>query len=151
MTKSDLNLQYSSVNVPSNAKFSSGEVADNSGFKFPEDETDTIVLSSTMKQSLDAALDKSNMKGKGYIIKVTIKDYAPGNAWLRGIGLGRAKLTTESYVYTPGGKLIAKIPVHRSINVGGGFTIGAWRYIFDEVAEEIVRVIKTRLCGVKQG
>ena len=150
MTKSNLDLQSPSVKVSETAKFSAGKATDNSGYQFPPEEEDKFDLAKAMQSSLDAALSQNGLKGKGYTIRVTILNYEPGSAFHRWLlpGFGGTKLTTESYVYSPAGKLVAKIPVHRSINAGGGFTIGAYRYVFDDVAAEIVRIIKTRLRGV---
>lgn len=38
-----------------------------------------------------------------------------------------------------------RIPVERSIAAGGGYTINAFKYVFEEVAKETTRVIKTQL------
>ena len=40
---------------------------------------------------------------------------------------------------------MARLPVHRSIAAGGGYTINAWKYVFDDVAKETVRVMKEQL------
>lgn len=45
---------------------------------------------------------------------------------------------------------MAKIPVNRSIAAGGGYTIGAWKTVFDDVAQEIVKVLKEQLLGIKK-
>ena len=34
---------------------------------------------------------------------------------------------------------IAKIPIDRSVAAGGGYTIGAWEYVFTDVAERLVQ------------
>ena len=65
-------------------------------------------------------------------------------------GAGATKLVTESEIYTPEGVLVAKIPVNRSIAAGGGYTIGAWKTVFDDVAQEIVKVLKEQLLGIKK-
>ncbi|MDR3154537.1 MAG: DUF4410 domain-containing protein [Deltaproteobacteria bacterium] len=78
-----------------------------------------------------------------WTIDVEIKEYAPGNAFARWLmpGLGKTKLSVLARIEDPEGNAAARIPVERSIAMGGGFTIGAWKYVFDEVANELVGVL----------
>jgi len=98
---------------------------------------------------LNAAISMEGLAGSNatYVIKTKITEYAPGNAFTRWIipGAGATKLSTESIVYTTDNIEVARIPVHRSIAAGGGYTIDAWKYVFEDVAKETVKVIKTQL------
>lgn len=150
-TKSSLEGLSSTMKVSQAAKFESGEVIDKSGFVF-EEKDDKIVLADAMKSSLSSALATEGIAGSDYVIKTTILQYSPGNAFARWIlpGAGATKLVTESEIFTPEGVLVAKIPVNRSIAAGGGYTIGAWKTVFDDVAQEIVKVLKEQLLGIKK-
>ena len=150
-TKSSLEGLSPTLKVAQTAKFESGEVTDKSGFVFGEKD-DKIVLTDAMKSSLTAALATEDLAGNDYVIKTTILQYSPGNAFARWMlpGAGATKLVTESEIYTPEGVLVAKIPVNRSIAAGGGYTIGAWKTVFDDVAQEIVKVLKEQLLGIKK-
>lgn len=150
-TKSSLEGLSPTMKVSQAAKFESGEVIDKSGFVF-EEKDDKIVLADAMKSSLSAALASEGVAGSDYVIKTTILQYSPGNAFARWIlpGAGATKLVTESEIFTPEGVLVAKIPVNRSIAAGGGYTIGAWKTVFDDVAQEIVKVLKEQLLGIKK-
>ena len=83
---------------------------------------------------------------KRWVINVTLLDYAPGNAFHRWLmpGLGATKLSVVAEVAYAQGPALAEIPVERSIGFGGAYTVGAWRYVFDEVAVAIVDALATR-------
>lgn len=102
-----------------------------------------------MTAALTAALafDGLNSDKTDFVIITKITGYAPGNAFTRWVipGAGATTLSTESIVYTIDNVEIARIPVERSIAAGGGYTINAWKYVFEEVAKETTRVIKTQL------
>lgn len=132
--------------VDPNAHFSVGEVKDSSGFVFEADDDDTFDLKDAMRSSLQDKLNANNPIGDSfrYIVDVNILDYAPGNAALRWLapGAGKTKLSVEAEIRAEGGKSYAIIQAARSIGFGGAFTIGAWKYVFDTVAEEIVEAIR---------
>ena len=136
----------SSESVEPNAHFSVGEVKDSSGFMFEADDDDAFDLKDAMRSSLQDKLTATNPIGDSsrYIVAVDILDYAPGNAALRWLapGAGETKLSVEAEIKAEDGKSLATIQTARSIAFGGGFTIGAWKYVFDTVAEEIVEVIR---------
>ena len=98
-----------------------------------------------MRASIQAELSKKGALGTPgkYVIAITLLKYEPGNAGLRWFipGAGATKLAINAIVSDVDGKQIARIPVERSIAAGGGFTIGAWKYAFDEVAAELVLVL----------
>lgn len=134
--------------LPQEAKFSCGEVIDQTGF-VPTQEHDNIVLSNAFKSALDAAFTKAGLAGTGYTINSTILEYSPGNAFARWLlpGAGATKLKIVNKIIAPGGELIATIPVERSIAAGGGYTVGAWKYIFTDVADSVVETLKKELLG----
>lgn len=65
-------------------------------------------------------------------------------------GAGATKLTTVSIIYTADRRELARIPVTRSIAAGGGYTIGAWKYVFKDVAKETVKVIKEQILKIEK-
>lgn len=128
------------------AQFAVGSVEDQSGFV--PDEKEPIDLQWSMNDALNEALKNEGVLGQGgYLINTTILHYSPGNAFTRWIapGAGATKLHINSTVLNSQGKTIATIPVERSIAAGGGYTIGAWKYVFKEVAQEIVAVLKKEI------
>lgn len=146
--KSNLHRTPDATYLPADTKFQIGETVDASGFTFV-DPNEKFSLSDAMTGSLNAAFSMEGLSASNskYIIKTKVVEYAPGNAFTRWIipGAGATKLSTESVVYTVDGVEIARIPVQRSIAAGGGYTIDAWKYVFNDVAQETVKVIKTQL------
>ena len=53
-------------------------------------------------------------------------------------GLGKTILSVEGSVKDSTGNVIASTRATESIGAGGGYTIGAWKYIFENVAEKLV-------------
>jgi hypothetical protein len=133
-----------SVNVEPTSLFSVGEITDSSKFQFPQGETDTLVLTDAMSEALEKALKGKGALGDGqWIINVDIVDYAPGNAFMRWLlpGAGETLLKVVAHIVSQEGVAAARLPVERSIAAGGGYTVGAWEYIFTEVAETIVEYL----------
>jgi hypothetical protein len=132
--------------IAAGSNFFVAEVVDKSGFKFPPDEKDTLDLKESMYNALKDALVAKNIFNeveKQYNINVDILEYQPGNAFSRWLlpGAGATKLSVMAIVLDQEGLEMAKIPVKRSIGFGGALTVGAWEYVFREVAEEIVKAL----------
>ena len=98
-----------------------------------------------MREALEKALRAKGALGEEapWLVKVELVDYAPGNAFARWLlpGAGATKLKAVATVVDSEGSRAATIPVERSIGFGGAYTIGAWKYVFDEVAVEMVRLL----------
>ena len=129
-------------------KFSIGEVTDTSGFVFPPNEKNAFALTDAMRDALKAELEKRNafaMPGD-YVLNININDYKPGSAALRWLapGAGRTELSIVCTVTDTSGKELAKIPVNRYIAVGGAYTVGAWKYVFKDVAVALVQTLQKR-------
>lgn len=144
-TKSSYSPVAGSSYVEPTAQFNVGEISNSSGFSFDAGDKDAFDLKDAMKTTLIEALQGKNSfndAGK-YTIAVNILKYAPGNAGLRWLlpGAGATHLSVIATILDAEAKPQATIPVDRSISAGGGYTIGAWKYVFKEVAAEIVKVL----------
>ena len=73
-------------------------------------------------------------------IDVLITQYTEGNAFGRWLapGLSKTILTVEASLKDNSGAIVMQSQVTRSVGAGGGYTIGAWKKVFDDVAEELV-------------
>lgn len=122
-----------------------GTVQDTSGYVFDPDEEE-FDLAEAMEDSIVKSLQKANIQceDNGLVINTKIIDYEPGNAFKRWLmpGYGETELKTENEIATVDGVVIARIPIKSSIGFGGAYTIGAWKYVFDNVSEELVKVLK---------
>lgn len=151
-TKSQLYRPDAVVHISQGSKFKVGETVDSSGYSFV-DKAEAFSLKDAMTGAVQAALAMDGLSGgtAGYSIDTTITSYEPGNAFTRWVipGAGATRLQTESIVRDGNGAEIARIPVERSIAIGGGYTINAWKYVFEDVARELSRVIKEDLLLLK--
>jgi hypothetical protein len=124
--------------------FKVGQVEDLSGFKFNEGDKDAFDLKEAMTSALRTQLSSQGLSIANalYTVNVNILTYEPGSAFARWLmpGTGVTRLTVEAMIVDKKGAHLAKIPVDRRIY--DGFTIGGYKYIFDEVAQEIAAVIK---------
>jgi len=144
--KTDLVRPDGGAMLPANAQFEVAPAVDASGYVF-EDKGDAFSLSEAMTTSLTQSLGDSAQKGAPYVITTRIKEYAPGNAFARWVmpGAGTTKLSTETVITTADNIEVARIPVERSVGFGGAYTVGAWKHVFDDVAQLTVGVIKNKL------
>lgn len=133
--------------IPSTAKYFVKPAEDNSGFVF-EEEDEAIDIKSAMQKAL---VDKLKEEGlytqdpqNAFAIKPTVKNYDPGNAFGRWVmpGVGSTVVEVSSEVSNPEGNAVGTIRTENSVDAGGGFTIGAWKYIFEHAASEIVTELK---------
>ena len=119
------------------------QVNDNSGYKFSGRGFD---IKEAMTEAFEAELAKEGLAAdRGlYTININILAYVPGNAFARWLlpGAGATKLYVEALVLDRNYIQVANIPVYRHIGAGGVFTIGAHKYAFEDVAREIVSILK---------
>ena len=105
-----------------------------------------------MRDELEAKLRASGLfagstGGKQpLVISVRIVDYEPGDAFKRWLmpGYGSTVLSVECEL-RDGSKKVATINARRTVDAGGGYTIGAWNTIFTTIAEDIVSSLKKKL------
>ncbi|MCR5256645.1 MAG: hypothetical protein K6E40_00635, partial [Desulfovibrio sp.] len=105
---------------------------------------DRVDIAASLKVAIDWELTQANLAGTGYVLRTDIVRYEPGNAFKRWLmpGFEATRLNVVGKVFTREGVLVAAVPVERYVGFGGGFTIGAWKDVFQDVAKEIVRVLK---------
>ncbi len=116
---------------------------DRAGFDFAN-ELRLQLLSHLENAGLTPATDAD----PAYTLNATIVHYQPGNAFSRWLmpGAGATVLSVEATLYD-GETEVAHVNALRSISAGGGYTIGAWRTIFDTVAQDVVEELKPKLGG----
>ena len=75
-----------------------------------------------------------------------IVEYDKGNAFKRWLlpGWGSTALSIECNL-REGSLVVGTIEVRRTIDVGGGYTIGAWRTVFKTVAEDVAKELGAKL------
>ena len=143
----DMEFASGQTAIPTTAKYYVKAAEDNSGFVFGKDD-DAVDIKVVMENALVGKLKAEGMYSDNpedaFSIKPTVKKYDPGNAFGRWLmpGVGSTVIEVSSDVSDPDGKIIGIIQTKNSVDAGGGFTMGAWKYIFEHAAGEIVKELK---------
>ena len=124
------------------------KVDDVSGFKFPAGQ-ESIDLEQTLYSALEKRLKTEQLltdaQGEEFLIlDAKIVEYAPGDAGKRWLlpGYGSTILSTHCELKEKNsGTLISEIQARRTVEAGGLYTIGAWKTIFNSVADDIVKEV----------
>ena len=76
-------------------------------------------------------------------LQVSILDYQEGNAFKRWLlpGWGATVLKVEATL-KENNDVIATSKIDSNIAAGGGYTIGAWKYVYTDVAKKLISDIK---------
>ncbi len=93
-----------------------------------------------------AQLSRPGTSGPKLALRTKIVEYEKGDAFKRWLlpGWGATVLSVHSDVMD-GGRLVGTIAARRTVSAGGGYTIGAWKTIFNSVADDIVSDLKSKL------
>jgi hypothetical protein len=73
-------------------------------------------------------------------LNAKVTEYSKGDAFKRWLlpGYGSTALTVECELVDPAGKVIGTAEAKRTVDAGGGYTIGAWKSVFSNVAHDVV-------------
>lgn len=119
-------------------------------------ETFDIDIEGMLRGSMVRALKKESLLGQqgapGVVsMDVNIIEYRKGDAFKRWLwpGYGSTVLVVEATLLDSNGNVDATAQANRSVDAGGGYTIGAWEKIFDDVADDLVSDLKGHIKGVK--
>jgi len=82
---------------------------------------------------------------------VNIIEYRKGDAFKRWLwpGYGSTVLVVEATLLDAEGNVDATAQANRSVDAGGGYTVGAWESVFDDVARDLVSDLKGNIVGTK--
>lgn len=114
-------------------------------------ETDAAGL---MRSALQISLSENDIAWQGepdsdrFVLDIIVQDYEPGNAFKRWLlpGYGSTivhvsgKLTDLST-----GELAGEVDYERGVHWGGGYTIGTWETVFQNVADDIAKELANRI------
>ncbi|WP_316900614.1 DUF4410 domain-containing protein [Pseudodesulfovibrio indicus] len=133
------------TSLPATAKYSVGSAQDVSGFVFSDDDEE-VDIAESMKTALVDELSREGLyqeKGTDYAIDVTVRKYEPGNAFGRWLmpGVGSTVLEVSSQVRACESP-VGHIETKNTVDAGGVYTVGAWKDVFNDAAEEIVKELK---------
>lgn len=90
----------------------------------------------------------SSYTGSRLLLPCQITEYEPGSAFKRWLlpGYGSTALAVKCELYEQGSANAVGIAEARhTVDAGGGYTIGAWKYIFNNLSKDIAKEIKTKI------
>lgn len=113
------------------------EVTNKTGEVFDNDIEDMMKVA--LQNELEPYSGSDEIEEKS--LEVLITQYSEGNAFGRWLapGLGKTILTLEASLKDNSGTVVMQSQVTRSVGAGGGYTIGAWKKVFGDVAEELIK------------
>ena len=127
-----------------------GTVANKTGESFDVD------IESMLTEAVVGELRKENLHGlqgnPGVVtMDVNIIEYRKGDAFKRWLwpGYGSTVLVVEATLLDAEGNVDATAQANRSVDAGGGYTIGAWKTVFQDVARDLIADLKGHITGVK--
>jgi hypothetical protein len=125
-----------------------GDVANKTGESFDID------IETMLNDAMVNELTKENLLGQEgsnntVIMNVNIIEYRKGDAFKRWLwpGYGSTVLVVEATLLDADGNVDATAQANRSVDFGGGYTIGAWKGVFEDVAADLVSDLKATITG----
>jgi hypothetical protein len=110
-----------------------------------------IKIDDMFREALTERLKNQNLLSDGadgstLVISTKIVEYEKGDAFKRWLlpGWGATVLSVQSDI-RDGDRLVGAIEARRTVSAGGGYTVGAWKTIFNSVAEDIVADLRTKI------
>jgi hypothetical protein len=90
-------------------------------------------------------------EGPRLVLATKIVEYEKGDAFKRWPlpGWGATVLAVQADI-REGDRLVGAVEARRTVSAGGGYTVGAWKTIFNSVAEDIVADLRAKLPGALQ-
>lgn len=130
-----------------NTKIELNEVSNKTSQKFELD------VEQMLKEALNKKLDVENMlwaneKNSKLQLNVYILEYSEGDAFKRWLmpGWGATVLTVEATL-KDNNQIVGKANASRNIAAGGGYTIGAWKYVYDDIAADLISDLKKHVAS----
>jgi hypothetical protein len=127
-----------------------GEVANKTGESFDID------VEAMLRDAMVNELAKENLLGQQgtpdlVSMDVNIIEYRKGDAFKRWLwpGYGSTVLVIEATLLDAEGNVDATAQANRSVDAGGGYTTGAWKEVFEDVAADLVSDLKVNITGAK--
>jgi hypothetical protein len=115
-------------------------VANSTGENFEGTDVIAMMRSAASDEVRKNGLRRYADSGTPYSLNINIIQYSKGNAVTRWMmpGAGKTILSVEAELKNPDGVVVAESQATESIGAGGLYTIGAWKRVFDKVAESLV-------------
>ena len=126
-----------------------GDVTNKTGESFDVD------IEAMLRSAMVKELTRENLLGEAGVpgvvrMDINIIEYRKGDAFKRWLwpGYGSTVLVVEATLLDAQGNVDATAQANRSVDFGGGYTVGAWEKVFETVAADLVADLKARITGV---
>ena len=111
-----------------------------------------IDVQKMLADALGNALRERNLQWKGeatpkLVLAADIVEYEAGDAFKRWLlpGWGATVLVVRGTLVDAENRKVGSVEAKRTVEAGGGYTIGAWETIFRDVANDIVTRLREQL------
>ena len=111
-----------------------------------------IDVQKMLADALGNALRERNLQWKGeatpkLVLAADIVEYEAGDAFKRWLlpGWGATVLVVRGTLVDADNRTVGSVEARRTVEAGGGYTIGAWETIFRDVANDIVTRLREQL------
>lgn len=127
-----------------------GEVANKTGESFDID-IETMLRDAMVNELMKESLLGQQGSPDVVSMNVNIIEYRKGDAFKRWLwpGYGSTVLVVEAILLDAEGNVDATAQANRSVDAGGGYTTGAWKEVFEDVAADLVSDLKVNITGAK--
>ncbi|MDH3280585.1 MAG: DUF4410 domain-containing protein [Gammaproteobacteria bacterium] len=130
---------------PALARVELGDVSNATGNSYDID-IETMLADALMERLAKENLLATTSDSEPLTLRVEIVEYAKGSATLRWLAPGAGKTVLEVRCeLLDGEKIIGSADARRSVAWGGAYSAGAWKSIFRDVADDVVKDVATRL------
>jgi hypothetical protein len=122
-----------------------GPVTNQTGHTF-EVNVDQLLTDALTQELRSQKLLWTGSDSRRLVLLSTIVEYEEGNAFKRWMlpGWGGTALTVRGDL-KDGDRIVGSVDARRTVSAGGGYTIGAWKSIFGDLAKDIVADLRAKL------
>lgn len=122
-----------------------GPVTNQTGHTF-EVNVDQLLANALTEELRSQKLLWTGGDSRRLVLVSTIVEYEEGNAFKRWMlpGWGATALTVRGDL-KDGDRIVGSVDARRTVSAGGGYTIGAWKSIFGDLAKDIVADLRAKM------
>jgi hypothetical protein len=137
----------------SETKIGLGTIVNKTG-KYFDFDIEAVLEFAVVSKLVDEKLLAFEGDPNSVVMDISIIRYRKGNAFIREFlplpGFSSTELAIEAFLFDSDGNLDAKAKAKRSVDWGGRYTVGAWRSIFDDLANDLIEDIRSEIRSARR-
>lgn len=120
-----------------NLSISSVNVSNETGETFEDINVEQMMIEAVEKEIQSTGIGADS---DAFSLNISIIQYKKGSAAARWLmpGLGKTILSVEAQLIDSDGNVAASLQATETVGAGGFYTVGAWKRVFDRIAESLV-------------